>query len=85
MALSKHLISEEYGVMKSSYTMSLRIFYDKKCYAYIAHINTSELFSQKNVYSGGYKELLSDRYSKFIGVNSEEEIQDIMIILLIYI
>jgi len=72
--LSKHLISEEYGVMKSSYDV-LKDFYDKKCYAYIAHINTSELFSQKNVYSGGYKkELLSDRYSKFIGVNSEEEI-----------
>ena len=73
--LSNHLISEEYGVMKSSYDV-LKAFYDKKCYAYIAHINTSELFSsQKNIYSGGYKkELLSGRYSKFIGVNSEKEI-----------
>lgn len=72
--LSDHLISEEYGVMKSSYDV-LKYFYEKNCYAYIAHINTSELFSQKNIYSGGYKkELLSDRYSKFIGVNSDKEI-----------
>ncbi|EOT41281.1 hypothetical protein ACWOE3_12775 [Enterococcus dispar] len=72
--LSDHLISEEYGVMKSSYDV-LKYFYDKQSYAYIAHINTSELFSKKNIYSGGYKkELLSDRYSKFIGVNSEKEI-----------
>lgn len=72
--LSDHLISEEYGVMKSSYDV-LKYFYDKKSYAYIAHINTSDLFSKKNIYSGGYKkELLSDRYSKFIGVNSEKEI-----------
>lgn len=72
--LSDHIISEEYGVMKSSYDV-LKDFYDKQCYAYIAHINTSELFSQKNIYSGGYKkELLSGRYSKFIGVNSEKEI-----------
>lgn len=52
--LSDHIISEEYGVMKSSYDV-LKDFYDKQCYAYIAHINTSELFSQKNIYSGGYK------------------------------
>ena len=72
--LSDHIISEEYGVMKSSYDV-LKDFYDKQCYAYIAHINTSELFSQKNIYSGGYKkELLSGRYSKFIGVNSVKEI-----------
>ncbi|MFM2488572.1 hypothetical protein ABW365_10390 [Enterococcus avium] len=72
--LSDHIISEEYGVMKSSYDV-LKDFYDKQCYAYIAHINTSELFSQKNIYSGGYKkELLSGRYSKFIGVNSDKEI-----------
>ena len=72
--LSDHIISEEYGVMKSSYDV-LKDFYDKQCYAYIAHINTSELCSQKNIYSGGYKkELLSGRYSKFIGVNSDKEI-----------
>lgn len=72
--LDEHLISEEYGVMKSSYDV-IKDFYDFNCYAYIAHINTSDLFNGKNIYSGGYKkELLSSEYSNFIGVNSESAI-----------
>lgn len=68
--LEEHLISREYGVMKSSYDV-LKDFYSFNCYAYIAHINTSDLFNNKNMYSGGYKrELLGGEYSNFIGVNS---------------
>lgn len=73
--IDENLISEEYGVMKSSYDV-LKYFYSIGCFAYIAHINTSELLNGKKIFSGGYKnELLGGCYSKFIGVNSVDAIQ----------
>lgn len=67
--IKEHLISEELGVMKSSHDV-IEHFQNNGCFAYIAHINTSQLFDKYNSYSGGYKQaLLGKDISKFIGVN----------------
>lgn len=71
--LEEHLISEKSGTYETSMAV-IDAFQALGCIAYIAHINSSEMFSAGNSLSGAYKKHLSDmNYLKTIGIKNIHE------------
>ena len=68
--LDDHLLSVEEGTYKTSLEV-LEFFYSIGGMAYIAHINSSPIFTEEKYLSGGYKKkLFGSEYCKIIGLNS---------------
>lgn len=74
--LNENLISKVDGVMRTSYDV-MKYFNTKEgCFAYIAHINSSDIFKDSNFLSGGYKRhLLTSEYSRYIGISDMDAVE----------
>lgn len=57
--LTENLISERDGTFQTSLSV-INFFKDIGAFAYIAHINTAEIFDEKKFLSGGYKNTLKN-------------------------
>ncbi|WP_195854011.1 Spaf_1101 family AAA-like ATPase [Aerococcus tenax] len=68
--LNKNIISTKLGIMRSAYEV-IKYCTEKGYLAYIAHMNTSNLFNGNNAYSAGYKKMImQEKITKYIGINS---------------
>ena len=75
--LSDNLISSVEGTYKTSLDV-LRFFKSIGGFAYIAHINSSELFDGKKYLSGAYKKKLIEEGSfNYVGVHSLNHVEGV--------
>ena len=74
--LKLNLMSIEEGAFKASLEV-LEKFIDEDCIAYIAHINSSDLFKEKHFSNAYKKKLFSIDYTQFIGVSNLDKIDNI--------
>ncbi|WP_058670382.1 hypothetical protein [Streptococcus sp. FDAARGOS_146] len=74
--LKDNLLSREEGSYQHSLTI-MKFFNENKILNYIAHFNTSNIFTKKAQLSGAYKKsLLTSSQIKFMGVNKKKQSQD---------
>ena len=74
--LKLNLMSIKEGAFKASLEV-LEKFIDEDCIAYIAHINSSDLFKEKHFSNAYKKKLFSIDYTQFIGVSNLDKIDNI--------
>lgn len=76
--LKDNLLSREEGSYQHSLTI-MKFFNENKILNYIAHFNTSNIFTKKAQLSGAYKKsLLTSSQIKFMGVNKKEAISGLL-------
>ncbi|HFI0137537.1 TPA: Spaf_1101 family AAA-like ATPase [Streptococcus suis] len=76
--LKDNLLSQSEGSYQHSLTI-MKFFNDNKIINYIAHFNTSNIFTQEAQLSGAYKKsLLTSSQIKFMGVNKKEAIKKLL-------
>lgn len=74
--LDYNLMSVKEGSFKSSLEI-LDTFIHRDCLAYIAHINSSDVFKEGHFSNAYKKKLFSKAYTKFIGVSNPEKITSV--------
>lgn len=74
--LNSNLMSIKEGSFKASLEV-LEKFIDENCFAYIAHINSSDLFKEGHFSNAYKKKLFSIAYTQFIGVSNLDKIDNI--------
>ncbi len=74
--LDYNLVSVNEGSFKSSLEI-LDTFIHKDCLAYIAHINSSDVFKEGHFSNAYKKKLFSVDYTKFIGVSNSEQVTSV--------
>lgn len=74
--LNYNLMSVNEGSFKSSLEI-LDTFIQKDCLAYIAHINSSDVFKEGHFSNAYKKKLFSMNYTKLIGVSNPEQITSV--------
>ena len=74
--LNFNLMSIKEGSFKASLEV-LEKFIDENCFAYIAHINSSDLFKEGHFSNAYKKKLFSIAYTQFIGVSNLDKIDNI--------
>ena len=68
--LNENLISQEDGIMLTSYILMERLS-QHNCLSYMAHLNSADIFKDGKFLSGGYKKkLLTSSFADIIGVNN---------------
>ncbi|MCK1225031.1 Spaf_1101 family AAA-like ATPase [Streptococcus uberis] len=76
--LNANLLSQSEGSYQHSLTI-MKFFNDNKILNYIAHFNTSNIFTKEAQLSGAYKKsLLTSSQMKFMGVNKKEAIDKLL-------
>lgn len=68
--LKEHLISEDDGIMLTSYIL-MELLTQQGCLAYMAHLNSADIFKDDKFLSGGYKErLLKSSFANIVGIHN---------------
>ncbi|MEY8371033.1 Spaf_1101 family AAA-like ATPase [Aerococcaceae bacterium 50-4] len=76
--LMENLISEKDGVIRTSFDVLEHFNSKNGFFAYIAHINSSNLFNATTFLSGGYrKKLLNSKHSEYVGVSGLDSIEKV--------
>ena len=71
--LKEILLNEKDGTYLTSLNV-LEKFFSGGGIAYIAHANTSDMFSSNNPFTGGYKKkLFNSEYFRFLGINNKDK------------
>ena len=74
--LNFNLMSIKEGSFKASLEVLEKFIY-KDCFAYIAHMNSSDVFKEGHFSNAYKKKLFSKAYARFIGVSNIAKIDDI--------